>query len=164
MMWCVRCLRRQQASLSQTPGVEFNHSSRRQRLHLGTACRVPASESHVSYRPPHGVKTDAHWHCFPGSRAVTVDHLLTHTCGGWPNDSTDPMLRFKSWDQSRLLSRTLENLPLTYPPGQHWAYSNFGYCVGRVIEKVSGQPYKDYVQQAGLRHAASLTCRLPAAA
>ncbi len=77
---------------------------------------------------------------------ITVDHLLTHTCGGWPNDSTDPMFRFKSWDQAKLISWTLENLPLTYPPGQHWAYSNFGYCVlGRVIEQVTGQPYADYV-------------------
>ncbi len=82
---------------------------------------------------------------------VTVDDLLTHTSGGWPNDSTDPMFRFKSWDQAKLITWTLENLPLTYPPGQHWAYSNFGYCVlGRVIEKVTGQPYKDYVQQAVL--------------
>jgi CubicO group peptidase (beta-lactamase class C family) len=82
---------------------------------------------------------------------VTVDQLLTHTSGGWPNDSTDPMFRFKSWDHAKLISWTLENLPLTYPPGEHWAYSNFGYCVlGRVIEKVTGQAYKDYVQQAVL--------------
>ena len=78
---------------------------------------------------------------------VTVDNLLTHTSGGWPNDSTDPMFRFDSWDHTKLITWTLENLPLTYPPGQHWAYSNFGYCVlGRVIEQVTGQPYADYVQ------------------
>lgn len=78
---------------------------------------------------------------------VTVDNLLTHTSGGWPNDSTDPMFRFDSWDQPKLIAWTLENLPLTYPPGQHWAYSNFGYCVlGRVIEQVTGQPYAAYVQ------------------
>lgn len=78
---------------------------------------------------------------------VTVDHLLTHTSGGWPNDDTDPMFRFDGWDQAKLISWTLENLPLTYPPGQHWAYSNFGYCVlGRVIEQVTGQPYADYVK------------------
>ena len=78
---------------------------------------------------------------------VTVDHLLTHTCGGWPNDSTDPMFRFDSWDHAKLISWTLENLPLTNPPGQNWAYSNFGYCVlGRVIEQVTGQSYTDYVQ------------------
>ena len=78
---------------------------------------------------------------------VTVDHLLTHTSGGWPNDSTDPMFRFDGWDQTKLITWTLENLPLTYPPGEHWAYSNFGYCVlGRVIEQVTGQPYESYVQ------------------
>jgi CubicO group peptidase (beta-lactamase class C family) len=78
---------------------------------------------------------------------VTVDHLLTHTAGGWPNDSSDPMFRFDSWDQAKLIGWALENLPLSYPPGEHWAYSNFGYCVlGRVIEQVTGQPYADYVQ------------------
>jgi len=78
---------------------------------------------------------------------ITVDNLLTHTCGGWPNDSTDPMFQHDSWDHTQLISWTLENLPLTYPPGQHWAYSNFGYCLlGRVIEAVSGEAYADYVQ------------------
>lgn len=78
---------------------------------------------------------------------ITVDHLLTHTCGGWPNDTTDPMFQHDSWDHEKLISWTLENLPLSYPPGHHWAYSNFGYCVlGRVIEQVMGQPYEDYVR------------------
>ncbi|HTV57408.1 MAG TPA: serine hydrolase domain-containing protein [Verrucomicrobiae bacterium] len=78
---------------------------------------------------------------------VTVDHLLTHTSGGWPNDSTDPMFQHNSWDQTKLITWTLKNLPLSYPPGEHWAYSNFGYCVlGRVIEQISGQAYADYVQ------------------
>jgi CubicO group peptidase (beta-lactamase class C family) len=78
---------------------------------------------------------------------ITVDNLLTHTCGGWPNDSTDPMFQHDSWDHEKLISWTLKNLPLTYPPGQHWAYSNFGYCIlGRVIEHVTGQPYAVYVQ------------------
>jgi CubicO group peptidase (beta-lactamase class C family) len=77
---------------------------------------------------------------------ITVDHLLTHTCGGWPNDSTDPMFRFDSWNQAKLIGWTLQNLPLAYPPGQHWAYSNFGYCLlGRVVEQITGQPYGDYV-------------------
>lgn len=80
---------------------------------------------------------------------ITVDNLLTHTCGGWPDDSTDPMFRSDSWDQAKLIGWTLENLPLTSPPGQHWAYSSFGYCLlGRVIEQVTGQSYADYVQSA----------------
>ena len=78
---------------------------------------------------------------------ITVDHLLTHTAGGWPNDNTDPMFQHDSWDQAKLIAWTIENVPLTFPPGQHWAYSNFGYCVlGRVIEQVMGQPYGTYVQ------------------
>jgi CubicO group peptidase (beta-lactamase class C family) len=78
---------------------------------------------------------------------VTVDNLLTHTSGGWPDDSTDPMFQHDGWDFEKLISWTIENLPLTYPPGQHWAYSNFGYCVlGRVIEQVTGQVYSEYVQ------------------
>jgi CubicO group peptidase (beta-lactamase class C family) len=78
---------------------------------------------------------------------VTVDHLLTHTSGGWPNDGTDPMMHNDGWDHTKLITNTIATLPLTYPPGTHWAYSNFGYCVlGRVIEQVTGQPYDGYVQ------------------
>src|SRR5271170_1042682 len=78
---------------------------------------------------------------------ITVDNLLTHTSGGWPNDSTDPMFQHDSWDHDKLISWAIDTLPLTYPPGQHWAYSNFGYCLlGRVIGQVTGQPYEAYVQ------------------
>ncbi|MGA8036132.1 MAG: serine hydrolase domain-containing protein [Candidatus Acidiferrales bacterium] len=82
---------------------------------------------------------------------ITIDHLLTQTCGGWPADANDPMLHHNGWDQAKLISSTIENVPLRYPPGTNWAYSNFGYCIlGRVIEKVSGQPYASYAQQAVL--------------
>jgi CubicO group peptidase (beta-lactamase class C family) len=58
------------------------------------------------------------------------------------------MFRFGSWDHGQLIAWTLANLPLSYPPGEHWAYSNFGYCVlGRVIEEVTGQSYADHVQK-----------------
>jgi len=79
---------------------------------------------------------------------ITVDHLLTHTCGGWTNDSTDPMFRFPQMSHAELISWTVGNLPLVNPPGENYAYSNFGYCLlGRVIEKMSGQPYADYVRR-----------------
>ncbi|HUO34884.1 MAG TPA: serine hydrolase domain-containing protein [Candidatus Acidoferrum sp.] len=78
---------------------------------------------------------------------ITVDNLLTHTSGGWPNDSTDPMFQHNGWDQTKLITWTIATLSLSYPPGEHWAYSNFGYCVlGRVIEAVTGQTYADYVK------------------
>jgi CubicO group peptidase (beta-lactamase class C family) len=78
---------------------------------------------------------------------VTVDHLLTHTAGGWPADNTDPMMHNDGWDQTKLITQTIANVSLTNPPGTHWAFSNFGYCVlGRVIEQVTGQAYGSYVQ------------------
>jgi CubicO group peptidase (beta-lactamase class C family) len=78
---------------------------------------------------------------------ITVDHLLTHTAGGWAEDDNDPMQQHNGWDQAKLMSETIDNVPLTNQPGTQWAYSNFGYCVlGRVIEQVSGQPYESYVQ------------------
>jgi CubicO group peptidase (beta-lactamase class C family) len=78
---------------------------------------------------------------------ITIDHLLTHTAGGWAADDNDPMLHNNGWDQAKLISSTIENVPLTSQPGTQWIYSNFGYCIlGRVIEQVSGQPYAAYVQ------------------
>lgn len=78
---------------------------------------------------------------------ITVDHLLTHTAGGWPNDDSDPMFHNNSWDQTKLIASTIENVPLTTQPGTQWAYSNFGYCIlGRVIEQVTGETYESYVQ------------------
>jgi CubicO group peptidase (beta-lactamase class C family) len=78
---------------------------------------------------------------------ITVDHLLTHTAGGWPSGPTDPMMRNTSWDQTKLITETIASVPLANPPGTNWAFSNFDYCVlGRVIEAVTGQPYASYVQ------------------
>jgi CubicO group peptidase (beta-lactamase class C family) len=78
---------------------------------------------------------------------ITVDHLLTHTAGGWAADDNDPMLHNNGWDELKLISSTIDNVPLTSQPGTQWAYSNFGYCLlGRIIEQVTGQPYETYVQ------------------
>jgi CubicO group peptidase (beta-lactamase class C family) len=83
---------------------------------------------------------------------ICVDHLLTHTAGGWPNDSRDPMFQFPQLSQADLISWTLDNLPIEHPPGEHFAYSNFGYCVlGRIIERIAQVPYGEYIQQQVLR-------------
>jgi CubicO group peptidase (beta-lactamase class C family) len=78
---------------------------------------------------------------------ITVDHLLTHTAGGWPSDSTDPMMLNLPWTQTKVITHTLAKVPLTNPPGTHWACSNFGYCIlGRVIEQITDEPYESYVR------------------
>jgi CubicO group peptidase (beta-lactamase class C family) len=79
---------------------------------------------------------------------ITIDHLLTHTCGGWDNTSDDPMFENLGMDHTQLIAWTLDTKPLKNPPGTHYAYSNFGYCVlGRVIEQISGHPYRDFVRE-----------------
>lgn len=83
---------------------------------------------------------------------ISVEHLLTHTSGGWANDAADPMFMNPEMNQAQLIESTLRSRPLDQPPGQHYAYSNFGYCVlGRVIEKITGQNYANYVRGSVLK-------------
>lgn len=77
---------------------------------------------------------------------ITVRHLLDHK-SGWTNVPDDPMFRANSISQSQLISDLLSNRALTTNPGSTYYYLNFGYCVlGRVIEKVSGLSYENYVK------------------
>lgn len=81
--------------------------------------------------------------------AITIDHLLTHTSGGWANDKNDPMFKNVAMKHDKLIAWTLANQKLTHKPGEHFAYSNFGYCVlGRVLEKLSGKSYAEHVSEA----------------
>ncbi len=83
---------------------------------------------------------------------IRLKHLLTHTAGGWPNDATDPMFSNPRMNHHQLITWAIANVPLTHPPGQNYAYSNFGYCVlGRVIEKVTGRPYEQHLREGLLR-------------
>ena len=80
---------------------------------------------------------------------IRVEHLLTHTSGGWPNNHDDPMFKNKQMNQRELINWTLENDSLTAEPGYHYAYSNFGYCLlGRIIEKITNQKYDQYIRNA----------------
>lgn len=80
--------------------------------------------------------------------AITVHHLLTHTCGGWSNAKRDPMFVNSAMKHRELIEWTIKNIPLEHEPGTHYAYSNFGYCLlGRIIEKVSGLSYVEAIQQ-----------------
>jgi len=84
----------------------------------------------------------------PGVDRITIEHLLTHTSGGWPKGSDDPMFQHPEADHKTLIATVLKDRPLEFVPGTHYAYSNFGFCLlGRVIERVSGTGYGDFVRQ-----------------
>lgn len=108
---------------------------------------------HLNYQPhfEEGGKFDERW------RQITIAHCLSHT-GGWDREkSYDPM--FQALRMSRSMKIELPILPehiiryqlgqpLDFDPGERYAYSNFGYSLlGRIIEKISGQPYERYVQE-----------------
>ena len=114
-----------------------------QRLSLDAKVFGPDAVLGTTYgRPPYNA----------GVEGITIEHLLTHTCGGWDKNHDDPMFQNPEMDHKALISATLKNRPLDFVPGTHYAYSNFGFCVlGRVIEKVTGTGYADYVRERILK-------------
>ena len=92
---------------------------------------------------------------------VTVREVLQHR-GGWDRGkSFDPMFRsiliareFKAEPPAGpdLIIRSMLRHKLDFDPGARYAYSNFGYCLlGRLIEKVTGEPYGRAVHETVLR-------------
>lgn len=88
-----------------------------------------------------------------GADRITVRQLLSHTAGisdFWPQDyvmrpvtrPTTPMAVMDDWAKK----------PLDFQPGDDWQYSNTGYIVaGEIIEKVSGRPLFDFVNDRLLK-------------
>ena len=58
----------------------------------------------------------------------------------------DPAFRLSKLDQKQLLQWIIDNRPLRKRPGGQDYYSNIGYLfLGRVIEKITGMSYEDYI-------------------
>lgn len=80
--------------------------------------------------------------------SITVKHCLSHHVGGWSNNSNDPTMVNQSMDANALISWILNYRPLDVAPGTTYTYSNVGFMIlGRVIEKVTGMSYEQYVKQ-----------------
>jgi len=92
-------------------------------------------------------------HPQPDPRLITIDHLLTHSAGGWAQDlGFDPMFHNPAWTRADLVEKTLLTQPLQREPGSEFHYSNFGFCLlGRVVEAASGRPYDAFVQSEVLQ-------------
>ncbi len=76
---------------------------------------------------------------------VTIRELLSHTAGF--GDYPKSFDYRKDWTEDEEL-KLIESIPLAYPPGTNWAYSNFGYVtLGILIHRVTGEFYGDFLQQ-----------------
>jgi len=94
----------------------------------------------------------------PGSPAswnnITVRNLLTHT-SGIPDYESDSLTKKgaafinlrSDYTEDELFTK-FSGLPLEFPPGSKWNYSNSGYVIlGILIHKVTGQFYGDVLQE-----------------
>ena len=89
-------------------------------------------------------------HRITAERPVTFRHVLSHTSG------LDPNRDHLTEDELKLLDRTdkLEDtilkrapLPLAFHPGDDWQYGSSTDYVALLVERVSGEPLKDYLQR-----------------
>jgi CubicO group peptidase (beta-lactamase class C family) len=82
---------------------------------------------------------------------LTARMLLTHT-GGLPDDNTWASVSFGGFEKADLDRLLQASITLPHVPGDAWEYSNLGYALlGRLVERISGVPYREYVRQNILR-------------
>lgn len=95
---------------------------------------------------------------FPNfDKNITIHHLLTHTSGVPDYFDEEEMDDFEDlWIENPMYHlRSLEDfLPLfqnghmKFSPGERFHYNNAGFILlGLIVEKASGLPFKEYVQQ-----------------
>jgi CubicO group peptidase (beta-lactamase class C family) len=78
-------------------------------------------------------------------KPVTIRNLLSHT-GGFTDYPKDFNFR-KDYTEADLL-KVVEGIPLAFPPGTKWRYSNLGYLtLGVIIHQVTGQFYGDVLEE-----------------
>jgi CubicO group peptidase (beta-lactamase class C family) len=78
-------------------------------------------------------------------KQVTIRELLSHTAGFGDYPKNFDMR--KDYAETEEL-KIVESIPLAYPPGTKWSYSNLGFLtLGILIHKVTGEFYGDFLEQ-----------------
>ncbi len=92
-------------------------------------------ETHLPGYPTHG-------------RAITIEHLLTHTSGIKGYTEIPEVMETAYLDRTvEEVLDTFKDLDLLFEPGTEWRYSNSGYfLLGAIIEAVSGMSYAEFVE------------------
>ena len=120
----------------------------------------------LKVEPPAGRESEVE----PRLAEITLRQLLQHR-GGWDREkSFDAM--FRPVDFARMIEspppagpldvmRCMMVTKLDFPPGERFAYSNYGYCLlGRVIEKATGKSYEQFVRDEVLAPAGVTAMRI----
>ncbi|HZR96982.1 MAG TPA: serine hydrolase domain-containing protein [Gaiellaceae bacterium] len=90
-------------------------------------------------------------HVESAAHAPTIRRLLSHTSGLQRETQDDAWLKARFADVPELL-QTLDRAEQVLPPGARFHYSNLAFALlGVVVERVSGMPYRDYVEERLLR-------------
>jgi CubicO group peptidase (beta-lactamase class C family) len=85
--------------------------------------------------------------CPPTWGSITVHHLLTHTSGlpNYTDFASFPAVETSPVTPDQLVAR-FRDMPLNFTPGAAFQYCNSNYVLlGRIIERISGMTYADYV-------------------
>ncbi len=91
-------------------------------------------------------------------KSVKVRHLLSHTAGF--TDYPDKFDFRKDYSEEDLL-KIIYSIPLAFPAGSSWSYSNLGYAtLGILIHRVTGKFYGDVLQERIFRPLGMRTTRI----
>jgi D-alanyl-D-alanine carboxypeptidase len=102
---------------------------------------------------------------FPNARAITIDHLLTHTSGAFSFNADLKFRRRKGYTEPDELIRVAARHGNAWCPGERWSYSNTGYVLlARIIEQIDGRPFhasvtRRVIERLGLRGTIALAPR-----
>ena len=91
-----------------------------------------------------------HWPAFAeaGSRKaeITIRHVLSHTAGIPYGEFDQAVDQWGDWDA---VVAAMEAIEPVFEPGEQPAYHtfNYGWLVGELIRRISGQPVEEYVDE-----------------
>ena len=114
------------------------------RLHLADHVFGPGGILSAEYPTPAGNQK---------INEITIKYLLEHV-SGLSNTNGDPMFMNTGMNHHQLITWMLNDPGhrMTRDANTQFEYLNFGFCLlGRVIEKVTGMSYEQYVRQAVLQ-------------
>lgn len=95
----------------------------------------------------------------PSWKKITVHNLLTHT-SGIPDYTTDTFDYRKDYTEDQLAQFAFA-MPLEFPAGSRWNYSNTGYALlGFIVRKASGEFYGDVLAKRVFQPLGMTTARV----